>query len=142
MKIEQLLQSPETLLKETDPSLLYVEGAITAHADGTSVRIYPDVKNKRVYWLVDKADIVGDLIAIANEHLSLRGLSQYKLFSIPIRHGAHIQTVVIEYHRLGETLSPIYRPAAVGDCVTDSMCSTYCCTQRVNGCSCNHCCSA
>lgn len=139
MKIKELLTSDENKLATIDPGIIDIEAALAEH-DDSNVRLYLDPRNKRTYWIVRQEDIIQELRPLSSEQLAVQGLSGYKMFVIPVRRGAEIQTVVIELHRVGETLVPGNRSARIGECVTDQQCSQTCCNVRTNGCSCSSCC--
>jgi hypothetical protein len=125
-----------------------IHGDVTPDTDPNYIRIYRNPSDKRSYWLLRTADIVGDLTKWTPEEKVHAGLFGENMYIFSVRHGTVFQSVEISIEKIGETIAgddlvfgnPIN---AIGECRSSSGCgSKRCCTESSRGCVCNNCCIA
>lgn len=148
MNVDEVLAHAKAAVSAVDHKVLFMNGSIEADHDGSLFRLYPDPADRRSYYVLKRADAVGDLHEFSQEEMVQAGFVGAKLFRVALRASCEVQAVSVIVHRLGETIAAWgmgrrLKPAYAGECEATSGCNSGCCTYASNGkCYCDHCCIA
>lgn len=125
--------------------VMFINGAIERDESEQHFRLYRDGGIRTTYLLIAQEDVVGELYKWSDAELATVGFIGQERFRIGVKAGATVEVVMIESHRLGETLAGDEAqsgPRLLGVCRNTSGCSTGCCTEGTGGCYCDKCCIA
>ncbi len=147
MKIEQIIEKKAFPPKQ-HAEIFALDGHISADTDPDYIRLYRNPLNGRSYYMIRKADIIGDVYAWTAEEKVHAGMVGYEMYRIRLPYGAEFQTVEVTIEKLGETVAGAelldgVGGAVGGGCRSSSGCgSKPCCVDGSRGCRCSMCCVA
>ncbi len=81
--------------------LYYLDGVVRPDADSDYFRLYPASGAHRVYYLIRKADVAGDLVAWTKEQLMRVGaVGEEQRYRVPLQGSAEILKVQVTCSRV------------------------------------------
>jgi len=121
-----------------------LEGDIAPDESPDHFRIYPNPAKKRLYFLVRKEDVQGEVHKWTPDELAQAGFTGQERFRVTLPHDAVVHSVLITPHRIGEQKAGIMSAAAddaatgiCGPCRPDLSSPTGCrddCGRPCDGC--------
>jgi hypothetical protein len=137
MKLEGILSDKKAAVA-MQPRLFTISGAIAPDADASKFRLYPNPDNKRMYLLVNREDVVGEVQEWSPEEMANSGVVGVRLYKLWIEMGSLVELIQVEVHRFAETIAA--DGFAIGGPGTKAQVRPLC--QATSGCGTKPCCTA